>query len=277
MTLKSLYISDRPDYNPRLPANPPSLPSQPMTSATTIEPPLPESSPPYSPSTLTSLAMRYEPPSPFSRWDTPLFTVPSSDHSPPTQAIWTALYPPPTKPTSKKALSQLPKHPQIPTSPSRSEPQNGNGKAEEVKRHAATVLPRATASDALQILESATMDVVKHLLSRARELGMADSGEGGDVDLSIPTTPVVSVPSNPAAPAASSSDSALPGGGSTVETTLSIPPGLVLSQPMLQRLRRKYTQVQRGSIAHGQGYVSGRRSVVEGFVEFLRAEWETDE
>jgi hypothetical protein len=41
-------------------------------------------------------------------------------------------------------------------------------------------------------------------------------------------------------------------------------------------LRRKYTQIQRGGIAHGQGYVIGRRAVVEGFVRFLADEWDAD-
>jgi hypothetical protein len=50
----------------------------------------------------------------------------------------------------------------------------------------------------------------------------------------------------------------------------------MLSQPMLQRLRRKYTQIQRGAIAHGQGYVQGRRAVVEGFADFLDNEFNSE-
>lgn len=264
MTLKSLYISDRweqPDQpTTRAAPQTPSEPSSSQPAAVSLpsahtERPAPTAAPPYSPATLRSLCMRYEPPSPFSRWDTPLFTIPASDSTPPTQAIWAALVPPPTKPTSKKALSQLPS----------SHIQEGgvnNGGMKQVdpgvKPHAATVLPKATASDALQILESATMDVTRHVLTRARELGGPADGDGGDVALSIPTP-------TPADPEAS------------YETTLHVPLGIALSQPLLQRLRRKYTQIQRGGIAHGQGYVHGRRGVVEGFIEFLEREWnETD-
>jgi len=56
-----------------------------------------------------------------------------------------------------------------------------------------------------------------------------------------------------------------------------IPASVALSQPMLQRLRRKYTQIQRAGIAHGRGYVKGRAAVVKGFVEFLEHEWNDDD
>ncbi|KIW94881.1 uncharacterized protein Z519_04859 [Cladophialophora bantiana CBS 173.52] len=271
MTLKSLYIN-RADADPpsSTESKPPEdFPHQPTIHSPSIPIPPPTSSPPYSSSTLTSLIMRYEPPSPFSRWDTPLFTVPSSDATPPIREIWNAIYPPPSKPTSKKALSQL--------SPSQRSNANGNGngtsepfssasvttrdKPAVVKPHAATVLPRATASDALQTLESATMDVVRHLLAQSREQNLSQGGEGGDVLLSIPLPQPTHSSTNPAEPP------------TTVRLTIHIPPGLQLSQPMLQRLRRKYTQIQRGGIAHGQGYISGRRKIIEGFVEFLEAEW----
>ncbi|KAK4948561.1 kti12, chromatin associated [Elasticomyces elasticus] len=252
MTLKSLYITDRnpeADSEPERPTIEPTAqePSKtPASPSTTIPVPSPTSSPPYTPATLHSLVMRYEPPSPFSRWDTPLFTIPSFDTSPPSHDIWTALFPPPAKPTSKKALSQI--------SSSNSTDQATN-KLEEVKRHAATVLPKATTSDALQILESATMDVIKHILARSREDGI-DVDTGGDLSLSLPL----------AGPESEHYD-----------TSIHIPAGLSLSQPVLQRLRRKYTQIQRGGIAHGQGYVSGRRGVIQGFIEFLDREWNDDD
>ena len=66
---------------------------------------------------------------------------------------------------------------------------------------------------------------------------------------------------------------------SVMEVSVEVPGGLVLSQPVLQRARRKYTQIQRGGIAHGQGFVAGeggRRGVVEGFVRFLEGEWGVD-
>ncbi|KAL2414108.1 hypothetical protein ABEF95_013688 [Exophiala dermatitidis] len=316
MTLKSLYISDKHDKKEDIPASnatteqqqqqqPSSTPSDsiPSLPSTTIVPPSPSSSPPYSPTTLVSLAMRYEPPSPFSRWDTPLFVIPSSDPVPPTQAIWTALFPPPAKPTSKKALSQLSSSsnrpnpnphessewPQTPdhsatnhtttTSSSintnKNVPSFSSSSLSEpaVKPHAATVLPKATAADALQILESATMDVTKHVLASAREQLGADINDGGDIELSIPI-PNTSSSSTSLPTSTSNSDS---NSNSThYETTLHIPAGINLSQPMLQRLRRKYTQIQRGGIAHGQGYIHGRRGVVADFIDFLDREWNYD-
>ncbi|KAL2435170.1 hypothetical protein ABEF95_014191 [Exophiala dermatitidis] len=320
MTLKSLYISDdkhdktttekgdtsspasyatREQQQQQQPSSTPSdsIPSLPST---TIVPPSPASSPPYSPTTLTSLAMRYEPPSPFSRWDTPLFVTPSSDPVPPTEAIWTALFPPPAKPTSKKALSQLsssnrpnpnphesPESPQTPdhaasihTTPSsinsnKNAPSSSSLSEPAVKPHAATVLPKATAADALQILESATMDVTKHVLASAREQLGGDLNDGGDVELSIPI-PNTSSSSTSLPTSTSNSDSNSNSNSTRYETTLHIPAGVNLSQPMLQRLRRKYTQIQRGGIAHGQGYVHGRRGVVADFLDFLDREWNYD-
>ncbi len=286
MTLKSLYIGDRrPDTtafpsrsftsstpHPRdqeLPSKTPAPPSA------LLEPPAPTSSPPYSVSTLTSLAMRYEPPSPFSRWDTPLFTIPSTDTSPPSRDIWAALFPPPAKPTSKKALSQLKSsNHTVPTEVTAAK----TGGGEEVKPHAATVLPRATDSDALQTLESATMDVVKLLLIRARECGVADADNAGEVDLSVPIpAPAASAASAPAASAVSGPAESERETTYELSMSIYIPASVALSQPMLQRLRRKYTQIQRAGIAHGQGYVKGRRPVVKGFVEFLEHEWNDDD
>ncbi|KAK5435206.1 kti12, chromatin associated [Exophiala xenobiotica] len=93
------------------------------------------------------------------------------------------------------------------------------------------------------------MDVVRLLLARAREFGVADADSAGEVDLSVPLVPTP-----------------MPGSGV-----------VALSQPMLQRLRRKYTQIQRAGIAHGHGYVKGRAAVVKGFVEFLEHEWNDDD
>ncbi|OAP55909.1 hypothetical protein AYL99_10061 [Fonsecaea erecta] len=283
MTLKSLYIH-RTDAEPPSSTEPkpgPDFAPLPTTSSPSIPIPPPTSSPPYSSSTLMSLMMRYEPPSPFSRWDTPLFTVPSSDAAPPIQEIWNAIYPPPPRPTSKKALSQLPPSqrlgsagngnakPAASTSSSPSTPIPMREKSDVVKPHAATVLPRATAADALQTLESATMDVVRHLLAQSREQNLSQTGDGGDVLVSIPLPAAPSSSLRPGDPAPAASPA-------TVDTTIHVPSGVHLSQPMLQRLRRKFTQIQRGGIAHGQGYLSGRRQIIEGFIEFLAAEWTED-
>jgi tRNA uridine 5-carbamoylmethylation protein Kti12 len=327
MTLKSLYIGDRrPDTDTDSAAfqdrssststsNTPhphhqELPSRTTpTPSTLLEPPPPTCSPPYSVSTLTSLAMRYEPPSPFSRWDTPLFTIPSTDTVPPTRDIWAALFPAPVKPTSKKALSQLrPSERSHNTATAVPPPEEegaagmaaktnrrggGGGKEEgeeeeEVRPHAATVLPRATDSDALQTLESATMDVVRLLLARARECGVADADDAGEVDLSVPLVPMpmpMPMPASGVSVSGSKSESESGGFresessimGMSMSMSIYIPASVALSQPMLQRLRRKYTQIQRAGIAHGRGYVKGRAAVVKGFVEFLEHEWNDDD
>ncbi|KEF55304.1 uncharacterized protein A1O9_08958 [Exophiala aquamarina CBS 119918] len=270
MTLKSLYIDEKGNGASTTGkastgiSHAVETPAQSNTGAgADISLPSPASTPPYSSSTLTSLIMRYEPPSPFSRWDTPLFTIPSFDASLPTDQIWAALYPAPTKPMSKKALAHLSSSQRDSNDGVRSSnsdhPQATATATTGVRQHAATVLPQATTSDALQVLESATMDVVKHLLSAARDAGLAggSGGGGGNLAFSIPLPP--------------------PNANSPIEATIYIPPSTILSQPLLQRLRRKYTQIQRGGIAHGQGYISGRQAVIEGFVTFLDEEWNGSE
>jgi protein KTI12 len=240
MTLKSLYLRDRTVEKGQEEAQrsiPEVIPPESKPEATpAIPPPPPSSSPPFNPSTLKSLCMRYEPPSPFSRWDTPLFTVPTTDTHAPYAAIWDALFPAPVKHLSKKALSQQSQG-TLPPRPDEI----------AVKQHAATVLPAATDASALQILESSTQLVTTALLAAYRASAL--EGEGGTLSFSVDGT------------------------GCEID----VPPGLVVSQPMLQRLRRKYTGLQRGGIAHGVGSVQGgRRGVVEGFVGFLGREWSGD-
>lgn len=142
-------------------------------------PPKPQ---PYSTKTLKSILMRYEPPSPFSKWDTPLFTVPASDAQPPISAIWTALFPP-------TEANQL---------------RDGGlgGQKAEVKPHAATVLPRMTEADALQSLEKVTADIVRQIdLWSKSTPNLADEGgeteckfAGSSAMLSIPIGTNVSLP-----------------------------------------------------------------------------------
>jgi tRNA uridine 5-carbamoylmethylation protein Kti12 len=182
----------------------------------------PPSSAPYSPNTLQSLLMRYEPPSPFSRWDTPLFTIPACDLMPPVSAIWDAIFPTQSASSKKGGITE-PKA--------------------EVKPNAATVLPQATEADALQTLERITADVVTQIIAWVKE--HAELGdEGGSVQIRI----------------------------SDAQASLSVPPGTALSVPMLQRLRRRFTQIQRGGIAHGRGHVQGEAAVGEAFVRFLNGE-----
>ena len=274
MTLKSLYISnkhvDRVLSTKEEPLD--SVQEHAASAANTTyplpssNPPAPKASLPYSQTALKSLLMRYEPPSPFTRWDTPLFTIPSTDPHPPYDAIWSAIFPGPTNPTSKKALQRqrqeqehaqklqreaeaqtAPQSTSNSTVPSTKQDQH---KVDSIRQNAATVLPTATALNALQLLESTTGEIVKLVLSAARASNAAD-GDGGNIDISVP------IP-----------------GKDALEIGLEVPEGLTLSQPTLQRLRRKYTQIQRGGIAHGQGYTQGRRNIAEGFVHFLQAEWE---
>lgn len=183
----------------------------------------PPSSAPYSPNTLQSLLMRYEPPSPFSRWDTPLFTIPACDAMPPVSAIWDAIFPPQSASSTRRGgITEL--------------------KA-DVKPNTATVLPPATEADALQTLERITADVVAQIIGRVKEhTELGD--EGGDIRIGI----------------------------SSAQASLSIPPGTTLSVPMLQRLRRRFTQIQRGALAHGRGHIQGEVAVGEAFVRFLNGE-----
>lgn len=252
MTLKSLYITDKPDKLSTIPSEPlQNIQEHPQSTQTyplpSSDPPTPQSSIPYSPSTLRSLHMRYEPPSPFTRWDTPLFTIPSTDPHPPYDQIWSALFPTSTQSTSKKALAKQQQQQLADQKTSQEQPT-----PEPVRQNAATILPQSTPQNALQTLETTTNDLTKLLLSAARSNALSN-GEGGTLILSFPVPD-----SNPP----------------EIELTIELPEGLVLSQPVLQRLRRKFTQIQRGGIAHGQGYRLGRRGVAEGFVRFLEAEWE---
>lgn len=255
MTLKSLYIRDEADagtdsheYNQN--ASQPPLKASHPTSHLPLMPPSSQSSPPYTRTTLDLLLMRYEPPSPFSRWDTPLFTVPTIDSEPPYDQIWSALFPEPNKHISKKALSQQHQRGVVTSNPESSE-------KDVIKPHAATVLPRSTDANALQTLESATGDVVTALLAAGRRHLAFESDDGGEISFSVALDQ---------AAAANDQD--------VMEISLTVPPGTSLNQPTLQRLRRRYLALQRAAIAHNQRYVGDdRRGAVVGFVGFLRGEF----
>lgn len=183
----------------------------------------PPDSPPYSSKTLNSLLMRYEPPSPFSNWDTPLFTVPSCDLTPPVSTIWNALFPARSGNTSRKGgVSEL---------------------RAEIKPHAATVLPEATGADALQVLERVTADVVAQVVAQVKEYP-EKTDEGGEVIIKFADT----------------------------VGKLSVPAGTALSLPKLQRLRRTFTQMQRGGVAHCRGFAKGEKAAGEAFLGFLNGE-----
>jgi tRNA uridine 5-carbamoylmethylation protein Kti12 len=221
------------------------------TESPSTAPPIPHSPPnfalslPYSHHTLQSLILRYEPPSPFSRWDTPLFTIPSTDPTPPYDAIWSVLFPSATP--SHKLTARNGTHNALTAVPD----------ADEVRPHAATVLPPPTSAQALQLLEHTTAEIVTALLAAYKEHNIGD--EGGDLVITLP----------------SGTEQKDAGGATELSLAMSIPPATILTQPMLQRLRRKFTQMQRGGIAHGQGHAAerGRSGTIEAFARFLESEF----
>ena len=150
-----------------------------------------------------------------------------------------------------------------------------------VRPHAATVLPQASPAEALQTLEAATADVVTALLVAARKQNLADSSEGGTLTFTVSAEPGSNTIAQPGPPPQAKSDhlssnSNITGAsGSETQIAIDIPATLTLSQPLLQRLRRRYTAIQRGGIAHGQSHVRGRQAAVEGFVSFIKGEWAT--
>jgi tRNA uridine 5-carbamoylmethylation protein Kti12 len=203
---------------------------------------------PYTQQTLQSLILRYEPPSPFSRWDTPLFTLPTTDPHPPYDAIWAALFPP-TAPSRKLAAKNGTSN----TTAGDTGPRGEVDEVDEVRPHAATVLPPSTSAQALQLLERATADIVTSLFSAYKAQAIGD--EGGDLTITLADETLQKE--------------------REIDITISLPPGTILTQPMLQRLRRKFTQMQRGGIAHGRGHAveRGRKGVVEAFGRFLEGEF----
>ena len=281
--LKSLYLDlrvpDTADENKR-PSEPIfSTPTQPPATLETI-PSFPPPSPPYTPETLHSLISRYEPPSPFTRWDTPLFTIPSSDTHPPYTDIWTALFPQlasPPPPTTSSGLAlptdQTPSQsaPSITTartsSTSFTRRRGFDDPAAPVRPHAATVLPAAANSNALQVLERSTQTVMRHILSFAQDNTL--SGTVGDQDLEIniplPNPPPPSKDANEEKEAATA--------------TLTVPAGTPLTLPVLQRLRRRYIQVQRVAVSRGAGgggtaaARGDERAIMEGFCRWLGDEF----
>ncbi len=76
-----------------------------------------------------NLVFRYEEPNGMSRWDSPLFTIPFDDASPPIEAIWEAMV-------------------------------GSDGKAKVVKQHHATMAAPPTDADALQYVESTTAAII---------------------------------------------------------------------------------------------------------------------
>lgn len=242
-SLRSLYLHDRtsaqePPSNAltQQPASPlPANPEIPPSSSSALKIPYPTEAP-YSPSTLTALLMRYEPPSPFSRWDTPLFPILPTDPLPPIADIWSAIFPSSTlAATSTRSIPS------------------------KVVPHAATVAPKATTSEALQLIERRTNAVLSAVTAWARDHG----DEGGEVIVPVE------------APVQGRGPAPMEEGEEILK--LRVPYGVNVNMAAGQRLRRRYAQMQRGAIAHGQETVGlGRGQVEAGFVRWLEGEWGVD-
>lgn len=101
----------------------------------------------YAPELFENLVFRYEEPNGMSRWDSPLFTVPYDDETPPLEEIWDTMV---------------------------------GGKAKAVKPNSATVLAPATEQNYLYELDKTTSDIVAQISAWQKD----HPGEsGGDVTI----------------------------------------------------------------------------------------------
>ncbi|MCJ1479263.1 hypothetical protein MMC13_007948 [Lambiella insularis] len=91
-----------------------------------------------------NLVFRYEEPNGMTRWDSPLFTVPYQDQTPPLEAIWEAVI-------------------------------GSDGKAKVVKPNLATVLAPASEFGYLYELDKTTQEIIQHILDWQKD----HSGQGG--------------------------------------------------------------------------------------------------
>jgi len=98
----------------------------------------------YEPALFDNLVFRYEEPNAMTRWDSPLFTVPYDDATPPLEEIWEAMV-------------------------------GSDGKAKVVRPNAATVLKPATEQNYLYELDKTTSDIVAQISSWQKD----HPGEGG--------------------------------------------------------------------------------------------------
>jgi protein KTI12 len=116
-------------------------------SSSTATPPAHTSSPalPYPAELFDNLVFRYEEPNGMTRWDSPLFTIPFSDPSPPCAAIWDSLI-------------------------------GSAGARKLVKPNMATVAPAHQSANALQHMEHTTSTIVA-----AIQATLADNPEASDV------------------------------------------------------------------------------------------------
>ncbi|KAA6407645.1 MAG: chromatin associated KTI12 [Lasallia pustulata] len=98
----------------------------------------------YADAIFENLVYRYEEPNGMTRWDSPLFTVPWDDETPPFAAIWEAMI-------------------------------GSDGKGKVVKPNQATVLKPATEADYLYELDKSTQEILNKVLEWQKD----HPGEGG--------------------------------------------------------------------------------------------------
>ena len=104
---------------------------------------------PYDTQIHAELVMRFEEPNPLTRWDSPLFTVPWSDPTPPLARLWEEMV----------------------------EPKDKDGARRVIKPNQATVLTPASAPGHLYVLDRVTQAV----LAKVQAYGLEHAGEGGGV------------------------------------------------------------------------------------------------
>jgi protein KTI12 len=123
-----------------------------------------EETAPYDQECWENLVYRYEEPNGFTRWDSPLFTIPWEDEQPPCEAIWEALV-------------------------------GSEGGKKVVRPNQATVLKAPSSEDYLYELDKATQGILNKVLEWAKD----HPGEGGG-EVSVGDAAedlVVELPSNP--------------------------------------------------------------------------------
>ncbi|KAK8214720.1 kti12, chromatin associated [Zalaria obscura] len=118
----------------------------------------------YAPELFENLVFRYEEPNGMTRWDSPLFTVPYDDATPPLDAIWDALI-------------------------------GSDGNVKLVRPNAATVLKPATETNYLYELDRTTSDIVAAISAWQRD----HEGEAGGEVAVQGVESVIELPSSPLA------------------------------------------------------------------------------
>ncbi|WEW59113.1 kti12, chromatin associated [Emydomyces testavorans] len=252
-----------------------------------------DSEEPYPPELLQNLIFRYEEPSTSSRWDKPLFTVPWSDPTPPTESIWTALtgqtisnpnlLPSPNLTTASNPSPGPEQNPPPPTSKSiastTTSPRARLHSRPKITPHQATQQPPTTDPSALYALEKRTSQILTHLRTFTHShptissaLAISNNNDNTSTTtprgISIPIPDISTPLFIPASALAASPTEDLAGAGGP------------LALPRLQRLRRQWVGMNRAYLGQGHGKAQGSmgaEQVGEAFVRFLNGEFEGGE